>query len=164
MIEIATATEAHADAVWQIFNEVIAEGDAYVFEADTTREEFLAYWFSPKAHTYVALEGDRVLGSYLIKANQPGRGSHVANASYMVSATARGKGIGGMMCGHSLHEAKAHGFLAMQFNIVVSTNATAIALWQKHGFEIIGTLPGAFRHASLGFVDAHVMFRRLDGL
>ena len=158
-LHIIPATEAHAEALWQIFHEVIAAGDAYVFEADTTREAFLAYWFA--AHAYVALEGDQVLGSYIVKANQPGRGSHVANASYMVAAAARGKGIGGLMCEHSLHQAKSLGFRAMQFNIVVSTNAAAVALWKKHGFAIAGTLPGSFRHETSGYVDAHVMFRDL---
>ena len=159
MIPIIPATEEHAEAVWQIFREVIAAGDAYVFEANTTRETFLAYWFA--AHAYVAIEDGQVLGSYIVKANHPGRGSHVANASYMVASAARGKGIGGLMCEHSLHEAKALGFRAMQFNIVVSTNAAAVALWKKHGFAIAGTLPGAFRHETLGYVDAHVMFRDL---
>ena len=159
MIHIIPATDAHADAIWHIFREVIAAGDAYVFEADTTREAFLAYWFA--AHAYVAIENDEVLGSYLLKPNQPGRGSHVANASYMVASTARGKGIGGLMCDHSLHQAKSLGFRAMQFNIVVSTNAAAVALWQKHGFAIVGTVPAAFRHESMGYVDAHVMFRDL---
>lgn len=158
-IRIIPATDAHAMAVWRIFREVIAAGDAYVFEADTTYEAFVGYWFAASAH--VAMEGDEVLGSYLIKPNLPGRASHVANASYMVAASARGKGVGGLMCAHSLREAKSQGYRAMQFNIVVSTNVTAVALWQKHGFEILGTVPGAFRHESLGYVDAHVMYRDL---
>jgi len=158
-IRIIPATDAHTESVWHIFREVIATGDAYVFEINTTREAFRAYWFA--AHAYVAIEGDQVLGSYIVKANQPGRGSHVANASYMVASAARGKGIGGLMCEHSLHQAKASGFRAMQFNIVVSENLAAVALWQKHGFAIVGTLPGAFRHETLGYVDALVMFRDL---
>ena len=158
-IRIIPATEEHTEAVWEIFREVIAAGDAYVFEADTTRETFLAYWFA--AYASVAIEGEQVLGSYIIKANQPGRGSHVANASYMVASAARGKGIGGLMCEHSLREAKALGFRSMQFNIVVSTNLAAVALWQKHGFIIAGTLHGAFRHETFGYVDALVMFRDL---
>ena len=158
-IRIIPATDEHTEAVWQIFREVIVAGDAYVFEADTTREAFITYWIA--AHAYVAIEGKQVLGSYIIKSNQPGRGSHVANASYMVASAARGKGIGGLMCQHSLREAKALGFHSMQFNIVVSTNLAAVALWQKHGFAIVGTLPGAFRHETLGYVDAHVMFRKL---
>ena len=160
-IRIIPAEESHAEAVWQIFREVIAAGDAYVFETDTSREAFQAYWFGPGVHPYVAVEDGLVLGSYIVKANLPGRASHIANASYMVSSAARGKGIGGLMCEHSLTEAKSLGFRAMQFNIVVATNTAAVKLWQRHGFQIIGTVPGAFRHETLGYVDAHVMFRTL---
>lgn len=162
-IHIIPATGFHAEAVWQIFREVIAAGDAYVFEANTPREVFLAYWFAEGTYPYVAVEDGQVLGSYIVRANQPGRGSHVANASYMTASFARGKGIGGLMCNHSLTEATSLGFRAMQFNIVISTNTTAVALWQKHGFRIIGTTPGAFRHETLGYVDAHIMFRELGG-
>lgn len=160
-IRIIPADTSHQEALWQIFREVIAGGDAYVFEADTSRDAFLAYWFGPSVHPYVALDGDRVLGSYIVKPNQPGLGSHVANASYMTAADARGRGIAGKMCEHSLHTAKRLGFRSMQFNIVVATNTVAVALWEKHGFRIVGTLPGVFRHAALGYVDAHVMFRDL---
>jgi L-amino acid N-acyltransferase YncA len=160
-IQIIPATGLHAEAIWQVFREVIAAGDAYVFEANTSRDAFLAYWFAEGTHPYVATRDDQVLGSYIVKANQPGRGSHVANASYMTASFARGKGIGSLMCGHSLTEAAALGFRAMQFNIVVSTNTAAVALWQRHGFRIIGTTPGAFRHETLGYVDAHIMFREL---
>ncbi|QJE98106.1 GNAT family N-acetyltransferase [Luteolibacter luteus] len=163
-IQIIPATPDHTDAIWQIFHEVIAAGDAYVFEADTSRDAFLAYWFARGTHPYVAIEDGKVLGSYIVKANQPGRGSHVANASYMTASFARGKGIGGLMCRHSLLEAAALGFRAMQFNIVVSTNSAAVSLWQKHGFRIIGTTPGAFRHETLGYVDAHIMFRELASI
>lgn len=163
-LQILPASSSHIEAVWRIFQEVIAAGDAYVFEAGTTREEFEAYWFAPQCHVQVALLDGEVVGSYIVKANQPGRGSHVANASYMTAAAARGKGIAGSMCEHSLRLAKSLGFRAMQFNIVVATNTVAVRLWQKHGFRITGTLPGAFRHEALGFVDAHVMFRGLDDI
>lgn len=162
MLRIIPATEAHAEAIWRIFQEVIASGDAYTFEADTSYEAFLAYWFAAGTHPYVAIENDEVLGSYIVRANQPGRGSHVANASYMVSAAARGRGIGRELCEHSLAEAKNLGFQSMQFNIVVATNRGAVNLWLDQGFRIIGTLPKAFRHETLGYVDAHVMFRDLD--
>lgn len=161
-IQIIPAAQEHTEAIWRIFQEVIAGGDAYVFEADTSRDAFLAYWFAKGTHPYVTIEDGQVLGSYIVKANQPGRGSHVANASYMTASSARGKGIGGLMCRHSLLEASALGFQAMQFNIVVSTNTAAVALWQKHGFRIIGTTPEAFRHESLGYVDTHIMFRELQ--
>lgn len=163
-LEILPATPEHAEAIWAIFQEVIAAGDAYVFEADTTREQFMAYWFAPTSHPQIALLDGAVAGSYIVKANQPGRGSHIANASYMTASSARGQGIAGKMCEHSLHLAKSLGFHAMQFNIVVATNTVAVSLWQKHGFRIIGTLPGAFHHSTLGYVDAHVMFRGLDDI
>lgn len=101
------------------------------------------------------------MGTYILKANQPGLGSHVANASFMVSSFARGLGAGRRMGEHCLEEARKAGFLAMQFNIVICTNEVAVRLWKQLGFEIVGTVPGAYRHSSLGFVDAHVMFRRL---
>lgn len=163
-IRIIPATTEHSDALWEIFHDVVSKGDAYVFEPTTPREEALAIWLDPKVHPFVAISGDRVVGTYLLKNNQPGLGSHVANASYMVAESARGKGIGAAMCRHSLRTAKALGYRAMQFNIVVATNRPAVALWLKYGFTIIGTLPGAYRHADLGYVDAHVMFRDLDDI
>lgn len=163
-IAILPAGESHIGAVWTIFQEVIAAGDAYVFEPGITLEQFIGYWFASGHHPHVVLLDGDVVGSYFVKANQPGRGSHVANASYMTASSARGRGIAGMMCEHSLRFAKSLGFRAMQFNIVVATNTVAVGLWQKHGFRIIGTAPGAFRHEHLGFVDAHVMFRELDDI
>ncbi|WP_052574091.1 GNAT family N-acetyltransferase [Haloferula sp. BvORR071] len=163
-LEIIPATPDHLEAIWRIFQKVTDAGDAYVFEAGTTRDEFIAYWFAPSCHPHIALLDNEVLGSYIVKPNQPGRGSHIANASYMTASAARGQGIAGKMCQHSLQLAKSLGFRAMQFNIVVATNEVAVALWQKHGFRIVGTLPEAFRHASLGYVDAHVMFRELDDI
>lgn len=49
----------------------------------------------------------------------------------------------------------------MQYNLVVSTNEKAFRLWQKLGFDLVGTLPGAFRHKRYGFVDAYVMYKQL---
>ena len=97
----------------------------------------------------------------MLHPNQMGLGDHVANAGYLVAPAHRGHGIAGAMCEHSLATARAAGFRAMQFNFVVSTNETAVRLWQKHGFEIVGRLPKAFRHATLGEVDALVMYRFL---
>jgi ribosomal protein S18 acetylase RimI-like enzyme len=79
----------------------------------------------------------------------------------MVAPTARGEGIGRAMSEHCLSEARRLGFRAMQFNFVVSTNESAIRLWQQLGFKIVGTLPGAFRHPEKGYVDVYVMFRSL---
>ncbi len=111
--------------------------------------------------TYVACLDYTVVGTYILKPNQPGLGSHVANAGYMVKPGVHGQGVGRAMCEHSLAEAREAGFRAMQFNMVVSTNEAALALWKKLGFTIVGTLPKVFRHKKLGLVDAYVMHRFL---
>jgi L-amino acid N-acyltransferase YncA len=160
-LNIRPAAQADRDAIWNIFHEIVALGDTYAFDPGMSREEALAYWFGAGTHTYIAEDNRRVVGTYILRANQPGPGSHVANAAYMVAQDARGSGVGRTMTGHSLTEARRLGFGAMQFNFVVSTNAPAIHLWQQLGFRIVGTLPGAFRHPKLGYVDVHVMFRSL---
>lgn len=160
MIHILPAASEHHDAIWNIFHEVIQGGDAYVFPADMHRTDALAYWLAPGHHVYVAVDSAGiVVGSYILKPNQPGRGSHVANGSYMTASSARGMGVGTIMAEHSIAEAARLGYRAIQFNIVVSTNETAVRLWQRHGFKILATLPQAFHHARLGYVDAHVMHR-----
>jgi GNAT superfamily N-acetyltransferase len=153
---------AHEDAIWSIFHAVVAPGDSYVFDPQTPREEALAHWFGPDTHTYVAESDAQVVGTYILKPNQPALGSHVANAAFMVWPAARGWGVGRRMGEHCLAEARRLGFRAMQFNCVVSTNEAAVRLWQQLGFQIVGTLPGAFRHAQRGYVDAYVMFQTLD--
>jgi L-amino acid N-acyltransferase YncA len=161
-LNIRPAAEADRDAIWDIFHEVVAAGDTYAFDPGMLREEALAYWFEAGTHTYVAESDRRVVGTYILRANQAGPGAHVANAAYMVAKDARGLGVGRKMAEHSLSEARRLGFRAMQFNFVVSTNASAIHLWQQLGFKIVGTLPGAFRHPQAGYVDVYVMFRSLD--
>lgn len=162
MLTIRRATESDWDAIWPIFHAVVREGDTYSYDPETTKEQGRALWFAPQAATYVACLEDQVVGTYFLKPNQPGLGSHVANAGYMVAPGEAGRGVGRAMCEHSLEEARRAGFLAMQFNFVVSTNERAVALWQKMGFQIAGTLPGAFRHQKLGLVDAYVMHRFLS--
>ena len=162
MAEIRPATDGDFDDIWRIFRAVVEPGDAYTFGPETTLEQARDFWLSEGSSAFVAAVDGTICGAYLLKPNQPGLGSHVANAAYMVEPAARGLGLGEAMGRHSLAEAKARGFLAMQFNIVVSTNEPAVRLWSKLGFAIVGTLPGAFRHARLGFVDAYVMHRALD--
>ena len=149
------------DLVWPIYREVIAGGDTYAYDPATTFDEAKAMWTTPSGRVFVAEEGERVLGCYLLKPNQGGLGDHVANAGYMVASDARGKGIAGAMCEHSMQTARAAGFAAMQFNFVVASNTTAVALWQKHGFEIVGRVPNAFRHKTRGLTDVYVMYRPL---
>ena len=102
-----------------------------------------------------------IVGSYYLKPNQPGLGSHVCNAGYVVAEVAWGQGIGTALCHHSQAQARAAGFRAMQFNLVVSTNHGAVYLWQKLGFTVVGTLPAAFNHRRYGYVDALVMYKLL---
>lgn len=185
-LQIRPATDSDRDAIWEILHDVVAGGDVFVFDPGISREEGLALWFGPEIQTYVAeqdrqssvgdagsvpgkptasptgVRGDReIVGSYILLANQPALGAHVANAGYMVAKNARGHGIARKMAEHSLDEARRLGFRAMQFNFVVSTNESAVHLWKELGFQIVGTLPGAFRHAQKGFVDVFVMFRSL---
>jgi L-amino acid N-acyltransferase YncA len=161
---IKKAAPEDFDNIWEIFHAVVSRGDTYTFDPAISKEEARAIWMSPQAWTYVAtIDGGEVIGTYFMRANQPGLGSHVVNAGYMVKPEAQGRGIGRAMCEHSLAEARALGFLAMQYNIVVSTNEAAVALWKKMGFQIVGTLPKAFRHRELGLVDAFVMHRFLTG-
>lgn len=161
MIQIRRAKSEDTEAIWSIFQAVIRTGDTYVYPPDTPEEDLAKLWLAPSMHTYVAQEEDQILGTYIIKANFPGRGSHVANASYMVDPAAHGRGIGSAMGLHSLEKARRLGFRAMQFNLVVGSNSAAVHLWQKLGFAIVGTLPEAFNHQKLGFVDAYVMYRSL---
>jgi L-amino acid N-acyltransferase YncA len=180
-MRIRAAAEADRDGIWRIFHEVVAAGDTYAFDPAISRRDALAYWFAPGTHTYVVkLEsvGDgvavpgkptasptihdrQIVGTYILRPNQSAGGSHVANAAFMVALDTRGQGIGRAMAEHCLTEARRLGFRAMQFNFVVSTNESAIRLWKQLGFEIVGTLPGAFRHSQKGYVDVHVMFRSL---
>jgi len=161
MLQIRRARKIDRETIWQIFHAVVAGGDTYVFDPNISRRQALAYWLGPKTRCYVALSDQGIVGSYILKANQPGLGSHVANAGFMVSPSARGRGIGRAMAEHCLREARRLGFRAMQFNFVVATNRTALRLWKDLGFRIVGTLPGAFRHSLRGFVDVYVMYRRL---
>jgi L-amino acid N-acyltransferase YncA len=161
MITIRKAEEADFEAIWPIFHQVVRRGDTYTYDPETTRGQAHSIWMSGGHSTYVACVDGRVVGTYILKPNQPGLGSHVANAGYMVGVDGRGKGVGRAMCEHSLDEARRMGFRAMQFNIVVSTNESAVALWKKLGFSVVGTLPRAYRHRELGLVDAYVMHRFL---
>jgi len=159
---IRTVEDRDHDAVWAILEPVIRAGETYALDRDLTREQALAYWLAPANDTFVAEDEDgAIVGTYCLRANQAGGGSHVCNCGYMTSGRATGRGVARAMCGHSLEHAKARGFKAMQFNFVVSTYVRAVALWQAFGFEVVGRLPGAFRHPAEGEVDALVMYRRL---
>lgn len=149
---------------WAIIHHVLKPGDTYVYPPDMTESEAKVMWLQEKAKVYVVRnEAGVMVAIYRIRPNHPGQGSHVANASYMVHPDYQGQGIGTLVCKESLREAKRHGFKAMIFNIVVSSNTRAVKTWEKCGFKIIATVPKAyFNHQLNDYVDAHIMFQPLD--
>jgi len=147
---------------WQIIEPVFRAGETYAFLPDITEEESYNLWIEIPAATFVAVdENNNIVGTYYIKKNQPGLGSHICNCGYIVAEQARGQGIASAMCEQSQREAISRGFRAMQYNLVVSSNGGAVRLWKKLGFEVIGTVPEAFYHHQLGYVDAYVMYKKL---
>ncbi len=163
MINIRPFEEKDWMAAWQVIEPVFRAGETYAFSPDISEEEAYRVWVEMPSTTFVAIdENNKILGTYYIKPNQPALGAHVCNCGYIVAAKARGKGIASEMCKHSQQEAVALGFRAMQYNLVVSTNERAVRLWKRHGFDVIGILPKAFRHPRLGYVDALVMYKQLE--
>lgn len=159
---IHPATESDRDAIWVILEPMIRSGETYTLPLDMSKKQALEYWFAVDKETLVWKENGVVLGTYFLKANQHGGGAHVANCGYVTAPAAQGRGIARHMCLHSLERARERGFRAMQFNFVVSTNERAIKLWTSLEFKIVGRLPLAFEHPTLGFVDALVMYRQLS--
>jgi L-amino acid N-acyltransferase YncA len=162
MITIRAAVPADFDSMWPIFQAVVATGTTYVFAPDTPREDAYAYFIGPGIRCFVAEDAGRIVGMYKLIPNRRDLGAHVANASFMVDPAYAGRGAGHALGMHCLDKARRAGFLAMQFNFVVSTNASAVRLWHRLGFQIVGTLPKAFQHRDLGLVDAYVMYGWLD--
>lgn len=162
---IRIMTEHDFEQFWPTFESIIKAQETYAFEPDMTQVDAYEIWCELPIKTFVYVEGEsgneQILGSYYLKANAAGPSKHIANCGYMVSSSARGKGIAAKMCEHSQQQALAHGFKAMQFNSVVSTNTTAVALWKRLGFEVIGVIPKAYQHPKLGMVDCLIMYKWL---
>jgi len=161
-MQIRPARDGDKSAIWRAIEPAFRAGETYPLPRDVSEKDALAYWFTPGHEVFVAEADDAgILGSYYLRANTGGGGSHVANCGYITAPSARRRGVARAMCEHSLARARARGFAAMQFNFVISTNETAVKLWQSCGFAIVGRLPRAFSHPTLGYVDALVMFREL---
>src|SRR5258708_6038084 len=158
---IRPVTDADTNAIWAIMEPIIRASETYTLPRDMEKKAALEYWLSAGHEIFVAEEGSKIVGTYFLQANQHGGGAHVANCGYMTAAQATGRGVARAMCAHSLDRARERGFCAMQFNFVISTNERAVRLWQSFGFEIVGRLPGALLHPTLGYVDAHIMYREL---
>ncbi|WP_462151503.1 N-acetyltransferase family protein [Pseudoalteromonas xiamenensis] len=158
---IRDMSETDFELFWPTFQSIIQAQETYAFEPTLSKEEAYELWCVQPLKTFVYIENETVLGSYYLKANAMGPSSHVSNCGYMVCEQARGKGVAKKLCIHSQLVAKQEGFKAMQFNSVVSTNETAVSLWQKLGFEIVGVLPKAYKHLRFGYVDSYVMYKWL---
>jgi L-amino acid N-acyltransferase YncA len=162
VLVIRPAADEDWPRIYPFYSAIVEAGDTYAFPLNQSLEEARPWWMEePPGLTVVAVEGDEILGSAKMGPNRPGRGSHVATASFMVDPAHRGRGVGRALGEHALAWAREAGYAAMQFNAVVETNAAALALWQDLGFEIVGTVPEAFDHPRHGRVGLHVMYRRL---
>ena len=161
MIKIRKVKATDHDQVWDILKNIIRKGDVFAQPVSSSKEEIIAYWCNADKHVYVAIEDGEIAGTFFIQDNQPGLGSHIANAGYAVSGKKSGKGIGKYMGEYSLAEADRLGYTAMQFNLVVKSNENAVRLWKKIGFEIIGEIPDAFNHSENGLTNAYIMYRKL---
>jgi ribosomal protein S18 acetylase RimI-like enzyme len=158
---VRAADKGDADAIWAIVEPIVRAGETYTLPRDMDKQSALAYWLSVEHEVFLAEDKGEIVGTYFLQANQKGGGAHVANCGYMTAVSAMGRGVARAMCAHSLDRARARGFRAMQFNFVISSNERAVQLWQSFGFEIVGRLPGAFRHPTRGYVDAYIMYRDL---
>jgi ribosomal protein S18 acetylase RimI-like enzyme len=162
MIAVREFEESDWTDVWPIIEEVFRKGETYAFSPEITESEAHRMWIELPTMTFVAVDEEhKPIGTYFIKPNQPALGAHVCNCGYIVAEHARTKVVASMMCKHSQQVAKTLGFKSMQYNLVVSTNQGAIRLWKRHGFQVIGTLPKAFKHKRLGYVDALVMYKEM---
>lgn len=160
-MNIRLATKEDRPVVWSIIEPVIRSGETYALDPDMGRGDALDYWFGADKATFVAEGDEGVLGTFYIRTNQAGGGSHICNCGFITSANATGKGVARRMCEYSIEYAKLKGYLGMQFNFVVSNNHRAVDLWKSLGFDVVGRLPKAFNHPSEGYVDALVMFKSL---
>jgi GNAT superfamily N-acetyltransferase len=161
-VKIRVADDRDWPQIWAFFSQIVDAGETYAYPPGLTLDTARALWMeNPPGQTFVAVGEDVVVGSAKVAPNRPGRGAHVATASFMVDPAHAGKGIGRTLGAHAINWARTAGFRSMQFNAVVETNAAAVRLWQSLGFQILTTVPEAFDHPRYGLVGLHVMYRQL---
>lgn len=162
-LRFSEADAADWPAVWEIITAVIATGDTYPYPPDISEEDARRIWMKDgdREATFVAWLDDDIAGTAYVTANGVGLTDHIANAGWMVAPEHQGKGVGRPFAEYVMERVRDMGYRAMQFNGVVANNVTAIALWESLGFEIVGTVPDAFRHARDGLTPVHIMYRSL---
>jgi ribosomal protein S18 acetylase RimI-like enzyme len=161
VVQISEITKSDFELFWPVFKEVVSAQETYAFDPEIDFSSAYQVWCLSPQKAFVMKENDVILGSYYIKANASGPSSHISNCGYMVSPESRGKGVARQLCLHSQQIALELGYIAMQFNSVVSSNEIAVKLWEKLGYKIIGTIPNAYKHKKLGFVDSYIMYKQL---
>jgi GNAT superfamily N-acetyltransferase len=160
---IRPAADADWTRVWPFFAGILADGETYAFPEDLTVETGRGWWMEqPPGQTVVLADGATILGSAKMGPNRPGRGDHVGTASFMVDPASMGRGVGRALASYVVDWHRERDYAGIQFNAVVETNSAAVHLWQSLGFEIVGTVPGAFRSRTHGRVGLHVMYLRLE--
>lgn len=162
-MRLRDATAADIAAIAPFFRAIVTAGETYAYPEDLDDAGIAALWLEPPPGRCFVAEDARggIVGTAKVGPNRPGRGAHVATASFMVDPEARGAGVGRALGVEAIRWAREAGFAAMQFNAVVETNAAAVRLWQSLGFVIVGTVPEAFEHRTRGRVGLHVMHRTL---
>ena len=161
-MKITKISKNDFERFWPSFRQILQEQTTYALDPNMSMEEAYQLWCIQPQQTFVATVADEIVATYYIKPNFYGPASHICNCGYMVAPKYRNQGIATQLCKDSQHRAKELGFTAMQFNSVVSSNTTAVNLWKKLGYEILGTIPDAYNHKSLGFVDAYIMYKKLS--
>lgn len=156
------AISADTNGIWDILEPIFRAADTYAIDPNISKTDAIKFWTSGNHSAFVILDGSQILGTYYICPNQGGGGAHVCNCGFATSPEASGKGVARTMLAHSETTAREMGYKAMQFNFVVTSNTRAISIWQRHGFDTVGRLPGAFLHPKQGYVDALVMYKSLN--
>lgn len=158
-MEVRDAVDDDWPSIWPVFAETVRAGQTYAYDPDLTSEQARGLWMTPApGATVVAVEGEELLGTAKMGPNREGRGAHIGTASFLVASRARGRGVGRALATHVVDWHRTQGFRGIQFNAVVETNTAAVSLWRSLGFNVVGTVPGAFQHPQHGYVGLHVMF------
>jgi GNAT superfamily N-acetyltransferase len=160
-MQIRPASHEDWTQIWPFFDDIVRDGRTYSYPDGLDSASAESLWMeAPPGLTVVAVDDGRVVGSAKMGPNRPGRGAHIATASFMVNPSAQGRGVGRALGEFAVDWARTSGFHGMQFNAVVETNTPAVELWKSLGFDVLATVPEAFQHATAGLVGLHIMYRK----
>lgn len=154
-------SEEEKKELYELFLEIIKEGDSYPQTLPYSFEEFFNYFFAKGSTVLICKENQKIVGGFYLKPNFPGKSSHIGNCGYIVNKDYRGQKIGFHLGKCSIDIAKELGYKSIIFNLVIKENIRAVKLWEKLGFKIIGTIPDAVKINNDKFHDAYIMFLNL---